>query len=878
MAFLRGGLAVKEVWIIRHALRHADVTATRTLCSETRDIKRYSTNKLNRRIKDTANAVIVGGGALGTATAYHLAKAGMKDVVLLEKTELTAGSTWHAAGLTTYYQAIVNMKKITLHSLKLYGEIARETGQQVGFHRPGSIRLAKVPERVDEFRYQMHRHGSHADKIPQRIVWPDEIQQLHPLINVDKILAGLYMEGDGHIDPYSLTQAYAIGARKYGAEIYQHSPVLGLKQTSDGKWDVETQHGTIRANHVVNAAGFWSREVGKMVGLDIPVLTVEHQYVVTASIPEVQAQPLELPVLRDLEGSYYVRQERTGLLIGPYEPAENMKMRLDWLDGVPPGFGRELFESDLDRIAENLEAAMELMPVLQTADIQTVLNGPMAFSPDSIGVVGPQQGLQNFWMINGVIGGIVWSAGLANYLAEWMINGEPPHDLIELDPARYGKWTTRDYLIAKITESYALNNLVGYPFEERHAGRPTERTSTAYQRMKERGAIFGHHGGWEQPNWFALPGDDASYKPSFYRTNWFEPVGRECKMVTERAGIIDLTPLGKFEIRGKDAEKLLDFLCACDLPQVGECKIAHMLTPSGKIYAELAVCKLADDRFFCINGAQAELHDIRWIEDHAFQGNFDVQITNITDDRACLGIAGPKSREILQQLTSTDLSHGALLPMGTKNFTVDGVDVFAIRASSTGELGYELYHDRKHTAKLYDTLLTAGDSFGIGDFGSYAVNAMRLEKGYRAWGRELTIDYNPYEAGLEEFLSPEKEANFIGKQTLPTLQENLSRKLVLLSVDCGKDNLDPIIYESVWSNGKVVGSTTSGAYSYSTKQSIAYAYLPLDLTSVGSKVEVEMMGNHYAATVIQEPIVESDSRSSPQKNQTVDEEVSAMFP
>ncbi|XP_070543169.1 dimethylglycine dehydrogenase, mitochondrial-like isoform X2 [Ptychodera flava] len=824
MAFIkRGGKLLKcapnfKVWVSRNTQRTLGVSSLKQLtgtdvnniqCKQTMS---YTTGGLQKRVKDDADTVIIGGGALGTSTAYHLAKAGIKDVVLLEKSELTAGATWHAAGLATYYQPVINLKRITWTSLMLYRQLAEETGQQVGFHRPGSIRLAATPARVDEFRYQMQRHGWHSH-IPQRIIEPDEIHRLNPLLNTDKILAGLYMEGDGHIDPYSLTQAYAIGARKYGAEIYQHSPVLGLKQTSDGKWDVETQHGTIRANRVVNAAGFWSREVGEMIGIEVPVVTTQHQYILTSSIPELKKLNREVPVIRDLDGSYYVRQERSGLLIGPYENQENMKLQDNWIDGVPPGFGRELFESDMDRLSEHLEAAMELIPALQTADIQTVINGPLAFSPDSVGLVGPYPGLKNYWMMCGVIGGIVYSGGLGKYLTDWIVSGEPPHDLIELDPARYGKWLTKEYITAKTRETYSFNNKLNHPFEERFAGRPTERTSGAYQKMKDRGAEFGLRSGWEVPNWFALPTDDKGYKPSFRRTNWFEPVGRECHTVMESAGIIDLSSTGKFTVRGKDASNLMNYLCATELPQVGMSHVAYMLTPSGKIYGELTVCRLAKDHFFCVSAAAAELHHIRWVEDHAFQGNFDVQITNITDDRACLGIAGPKSREVLQTLTSCDLSHQTFLPMGTRELLLDSIPVFAIRASDTGELGYELYHDKKHTAKLYDALLSAGDSYGIGDFGSYAANTMRMEKGYRTWGRELTVDYNPFETGLDEDIHP----------------------------------------------NKVIGNTTSGCYSYSTKQGIAYAYLPLNLTSVGSKVEVEMMGKPYAATVIPEPLLERES-------------------
>ncbi|XP_077998433.1 dimethylglycine dehydrogenase, mitochondrial-like [Glandiceps talaboti] len=819
--------------------------------------QRSVTGKLQERVNDTAETVIVGGGALGTGTAYHLTKAGMKNVMLLEKTELTAGSTWHAAGLTTFYQPIINVKDLVYQGLKLYEQLEGETGQPVGLHQPGSIRLAKTPERVDEFRYQMHRHGWH-NHIPQRIIWPEEIHKLHPLVNIDKVLAGLYMEGDGHIDPYSLTQAYAIGARKYGAEIYQQSPVLDLKQTSDGRWEVLTEHGTILSNRIVNATGLWSQDVGRMTGIEIPAMSVEHQYVVTSSIPEIESLGHELPVLRDLEDSYYLRQERTGFLIGPYEKDYKMKQQLPWLDGIPQGFGRELFDTDLDRISDNLDAAMELVPVLQNADIQTVVNGPMAFTPDSNGLVGPYPGLRNYWIINGMSGGIVWSGGLTKYLSDWILAGEPPQDLVDLDPSRYGKWTSREYLTAKTREVYGFINAISYPFEERFAGRPTKRVSGAYEKMKNRGAQFGLKAGWEQPNWFALSDDEKGQRLSFRRTNWFGPVGRECNLVMKNAGVIDLSSAGKFDIEGKDAYALLDSLCATNIPEVGESTVVHLLTHRGRIYSEITICRLAVNHFFCVTSSEAELHTIRWIEEQGILGKFEYKITNTSDKTACLGIVGPKSKSIVQELTDIDME--SLKPMQTKTINVAKIPVFVIRASVTGELGYELYHDRQHTSQLYDALLLTGHSHGMADFGSYAANTMRLEKGYRVWGRELTVDYNPYEAGIADYININKETDFIGKGVLGSLRDNLNRKSVLLSIDSKYDNVDPIGYETVWYKDQVVGNTTSGAYSYSTNQGIALAYLPLHLTAVGSQVYVEMLGKKYSAQVLEEPLLQGEIR------------------
>uniref|UniRef100_A0A8D1W960 Dimethylglycine dehydrogenase, mitochondrial n=1 Tax=Sus scrofa TaxID=9823 RepID=A0A8D1W960_PIG len=685
------------------------------------------------RWKDRAETVIIGGGCVGVSLAYHLAKAGMKDVVLLEKSELTAGSTWHAAGLTTYFHPGINLKKIHYDSIKLYEKLEEETGQVVGFHQPGSIRIATTPVRVDEFKYQMTRTGWHATE--QYIIGPEKIQEMFPLLNMNKILAGLYNPGDGHIDPYSLTMALAAGARKYGALLKYPAPVTSLKPRSDGTWDVETPQGSMRANRIVNAAGFWAREVGQMIGLEHPLIPVQHQYVVTSTIPEVKALKRELPVLRDLEGSYYLRQERDGLLFGPYESQEKMKLQDSWVtSGVPPGFGKELFESDLDRIMEHVEAAMEMVPVLKKADIINVVNGPITYSPDILPMVGPHQGVRNYWVAIGFGYGIIHAGGVGKYLSDWILHGEPPFDLIELDPNRYGKWTTTQYTEAKARESYGFNNIVGYPKEERFAGRPTQRVSGLYKTLKSK-CSMGFHAGWEQPHWFYKPDQDPGY---------------------------------------------------------------------------------------------------RWIEEEAVTGGYNVEIKNMTDVLGVLGVAGPHARKVLQKLTSEDLSDGAFKFLQTKAFKVANIPVTAIRISYTGELGWELYHRREDSAALYDIIMNAGQEEGIDNFGTYAMNALRLEKAFRAWGSE--------------------PADFIGKQALKQIKaKGLKRRLVCLTL--ATDDVDPEGNESIWYDGKVVGNTTSGSYSYSIQKSLAFAYVPVELSKVGQQVEVELLGKNYPATVIQEPLV-----------------------
>ncbi|XP_072166701.1 dimethylglycine dehydrogenase, mitochondrial-like [Diadema setosum] len=819
------------------------------------DTKTSATSgSLNKRWKDKAETLIIGGGAVGTAIAYSLAKAGMKDVVLLEKTELTAGSTWHAAGLTTAFNGVINIKKLHYDSLQLFSQLEEETGQAVGFHTPGSIRILETPTRMDEAQYQLTRQ--HWNQAYMALLTPEEVLEKCPIINIDKVLGGLHTIDEGHIDPYSLTQAFAIGARKYGADIYMPADVTGLEQRADGTWNVTTKQGTIHAQRVVNAAGFWAKEVAQMVGLEIPVISVHHQYMVTSTIPEVAALKQEIPVMRDLEGSYYMRMERDGLLCGPYEKAHKMVRQDDWaVNGVPPGFGKELFESDLDRLQEHVEAAMEMFPCFARGNIQSVVSGPIPYTPDIASLIGPSRGLKNFWMAAPFSYGIIHSGGVGRYLKDWIMDGEPPYDLIEADPDRYGKWCTLDYQRVKVSESYGMNNAVAFPKEERFAGRPTSRMSGAYGLMKERGAQFGFHAGWEQPHWFALEGDEAGYRPSFRRTNWHGPVRREYETVMDRAGVIDLTPFAKFEISGADATKLLDLVLANRLPSaIGGCVVGHMLTPRGKVYAEITVTKTGENQFFCITGSGSEIHDLRWMEQKAYENDLDVSFVNVTEEQGCLGLAGPSSRDILASLTDADVSEEGFKFMTAKNIVIGGVKCMALRITYTGELGWEIYHARSDTADLYKALLTAGEEYGIGDFGTYVMNVLRIEKGFRAWGAEMLVDNNPIEAGLSPFVKMKKEANFIGKDAVRKIKkEGLSRKVTLLKVDA--EDVDPEGNETIWQDGKVIGNTTSGCFSYHLDQPIAYAYLPMHLQEAGSKVEVELLGKKWPATVMKEPLV-----------------------
>lgn len=800
-------------------------------------------------VQEQADTVIIGGGIAGTSIAYHLARQGQKDVVLLEKTDLTAGSTWHAAGLTTAFQGVVNTKRLHYYSLNMYSQLAQETGQETGLHLCGSIRLATTPTRVDEMKYQITRQNH--QQAPACLLTPEQVLEHVPIANIDNILMGLYTPYDGHVDPYSLTQAIAKGARKYGAKVLQGTGVEGLRLREDGRWLVSTTKGDLLADRVVNAAGFWAKEVAKMAGRDLPLIPNHHQYLVTSTVPEVKALKKEIPVLRHLEGSFYLRMERDGLLIGPYESVESMKQCDDWVrDCVPKGFGKELFEPDLNRLEPHLEVAMDLIPCFAGASIQSVVNGPITYTPDVLPLLGPDL-LPNMWIAAGFSYGIVHGGGIGKYLADWIQNGEPPFELNECDPLRFGSWATDEFVMAKARESYGMNNAVTYPHEERFAGRPTERVSGAHQLLEGRGARMHFHSGWEQPAWFDPAGGKPEYRPSFRRTNWHAAVEGEVELVMTSAGIIDLTPFAKLRVEGPDAAAFLNYVTANKIPKVGRTVITHVLTPSGHVYAEFTVTRTKDDSFLVITGSGVELHDLRWLQEQARNGSWKVNFANQTDELGCLSVAGPKSKDILAKLSNA--FEGKFPFFSAKEVTLAGVEMLAMRLSYTGELGWELYHPCTHSAKLYEALLDAGKEHGVGDFGTLALNVMRQEKGFKMWGAEMNMNITITDAGLMPFVNMDK-GDFVGREAVvKLLQQRPERRLVQVKVDT--QDVDPIGDESVWLCGKQVGFTTSGCFSHHLQQSLAFVYLPAYLAVPGNQAQVELLGDLHTATVLDGPPV-----------------------
>ncbi len=584
-------------------------------------------------MKTHVRAVVIGGGAMGVGLLYHLTKEGWSDVVLVEKGELTSGSTWHAAGLVPHFIGSLNLAKIHLHGSELYKSLEAETGQATGWHGCGAIRLATSRDEVDWFHAvaQMLRIvGAEC-----HLIGPNEIKQLHPLLDVDGVLLGAYTPGDGHTDPASSTNAMAIGARQGGAEIYRRNRVVDIKRRPGGEWEVVTENGSIVAEHVVNAAGAFAARVGAMVGLEVPIANMVHQYLVTEPIPEVAALEKELPVVRDPRASCYYRQEKQGLIIGPYE-TEGVQA---WgLDGIDWSFDMELLPPDIDRLAPHLELAMQRIPAFGKAGIKQVVSGPITHSPDGTFLLGPAPGLKNYWMSCGASIGITQGPGAGKVLAEWMIDGQSEWNVREMDARRFGDWAVGDYCLAKSIDGYQQMYRVPYPGEHRDAGRPVK-TTPIYRKLKEQGAVYAEVFGWERPKWFAPKGEPEIY--SFRRTNWFEPVAEECRAVRERVGVLDLSSFAKYDVSGRDAEAFLNRVCANRMARrAGGIVLAHMLTDDGMIESEFTVTRLADDRFYVLSAAVAELRDLDFLVQSVGAGE-DVTIENLSEAYGMLVLSGP---------------------------------------------------------------------------------------------------------------------------------------------------------------------------------------------------------------------------------------------
>ncbi len=801
-------------------------------------------------MKSHARVVIVGGGVVGCAIAWHLVRAGCSDVLLLERADLTSGSTWHAAANIHAMHANASLARLQDYSLRLYDSLEEETGQSCGLHRCGGLYLATSTERLDELKVQRARARYLGQDF--EIIGVDDIQKLNPLVDTSRILGGMWGATDGHVDPSGVTHAFARGVRQAGGVIARNTPVTGFTRRRDGDWDVATPAGTVVAETIVNAAGLWAREVAAMAAYTLPLVPMEHQYVVTDDIAEVAAQEGEIPLTRDQDSEFYLRQEGNGMLLGCYE-----RDGVHWaIDGTPDDFGMELLPDDIDRISANMEAAIGIVPCLGSAGVKRVVNGPMMWSPDGAALVGPVPGKQGHFVAAGMIPGFSQSAGVGWALADWILEGVPPLDMMPLDVTRFGDWADRTFVLARSAETYSKRFAIGWPEEERESGRPV-RTSPVHDLLAQGGAVFGAAFGLERPLWFAGPGEEARDIPSFRRPNWFTAVGRECRALRRAVGMIEITGFARYEVEGPDATAFLDQLLACRLPRRhGRTVLAPMLNAAGGIIGDFTVTRLCDSAFWLVGSGAAEAFHLRHFAD--FLPRHDVTLRSITGDYGGFAIAGPKARTLLGRLTHDDVSNGALPFLAARDMEIAGMPAFVMRIAFTGDLGYEIHVGRDDLQSLYRALKTAGEDLELAACGARALDSLRLEKGYGRWGAEFTADTTPFEAGLGRFVAMDK-GDFIGRDALRKAHNQGPRyRLVTLLVDA--DDADAWGNEPVLMNGEVVGTVSSGGFGHHVGRSIALAYLDPGIELASPSLHVEILGELRRARVASKAPFDPDNK------------------
>ncbi|MDR6264248.1 FAD-dependent oxidoreductase [Roseobacter sp. N2S] len=795
-------------------------------------------------MKTHAQAVVIGGGLVGCSILYHLAKLGWRDVVLLERDELTSGSTWHAAANLHGLHDNNNISKIQYYTMNLYKELEQETGQGCGVFQPGSIYLAQTENREHQLRLQESKARYFGEKFYE--LTPEQALEKNPFLNLDGVRCIMFEEDGGNVDPSGVTQAYATGARQMGAEIHRFCPATATLQQPDGSWIVETPKGNIHTQWVVNVGGLWAREVAAMAGVKLPLQPTEHQYLVTETIPEIAAMDRRLPSVADRDGEYYMRQEGNGLLIGAYE--KNLKFWAE--EGTPAGFGHELFDGDLDRIMDNLERAMERVPVAATAGIKRVINGPMIWSPDSAALYGPVPELKNYFCCCGIIPGFSQSGGLGLMSAQWIIQGEPEFDMFPWDLTRFGHWADKKFTMEKVADQYSKRFAIHFPFEERQAGRET-RVRPIYQRQKQMGAVHGLNYGWEHPLWYAGAGIEGRESYGYTRQDWFEPVGRECRNLRENVGVVDVSNFGKYEIKGAGAAGWIDRIIANHVPkQVGRSCLTPMLGIRGGIAGDFTVTKLAEDHFFMIGTGIGERYHQRYFQMVPLPEGTTFE--TVTDAYCGVNVAGPKSRELLSRLTQEDLSNTGWPFMRSRKFTIAGIEAIGIRVSFTGDLGWEIYVAEADQAKLWDALFETGKDLGIMPVGGRSLGCLRIEKGYGSWSREYSPEYWPQEVGFERLIKMDKP-EFLGREAYAAIMDNPPReKLVCLSIET--DNADSSGGEPIFlPDGTPVGRISSGAYGFSVGKSCALAFVKTAHATPGTVLDVAVLGRPHKGIILAEP-------------------------
>jgi len=805
-------------------------------------------------MKTHARVVVIGGGVVGVSTLYHLALKGWTDAVLLERSELTAGSTWHAAGLLPLFNMSYTVGQLHKYSVDLYKRLPAETGQDVSFHVTGNLRLATCSERMDE--YQKYCGTANTIGVPFQVIGPEQVRDLWPLIELgdgaatSKIVGALYHPDDGHIAPADLTMALRKGARALGAEINEQTEVTAVQRTPSGEWHLTTSKGEIVAEHVVCATGNYARQTGRMFGLNVPSIPVEHQYIVYDESPELkayrQAGGRELAVLRESDQSYYLREERMGWILGPYEAGAPAR----FADGVPDWFGKSLLEGDLDRLLPHVEAAQRRVPSLADCGIKDIVNGPIAYTPDGSPLIGPAWNARNLWLNEGHSFGITAAGGSGWQLAEWIVEGEPGIDMLAVDPRRYGPYTGKRYVVQKNEETYRNVFVIHFPDEERADARPAK-TSPVYDKLARMGAVFGQRYGWERANWFAPAGVPAQDKWSFRRSNYFAHVGNEALRLRQHVGVIDLTPFTKHEVTGPGAESWLDGLVANKVPtKIGRIALCHALTQRGGIRSEFTITKIGEQHFYVVSAGAAERYDSDYLR-QSLPRDGSVTLQNVTMSRGVFVLAGPRSRDVLAKLVDTPLDNAAF-PWLTGQVAEVGLatEVYLLRVNFVGALGWELHFPIEYAHHLFDALFTAGNEFNIGMTGMRAMESLRLEKSYRMWGSDLTSDYTPYEAGLDRFVRLSKRT-FIGKEALEKqLAAGVANRFITFEVHGVKD-ADALGNEPLFdSKGNIIGRATAGCYGHALRKSLGLGYIKPEFAAVGSDIEIEILGERKRATVL----------------------------
>ena len=795
-------------------------------------------------MKSHARVVIVGGGIMGVGLLYHLALEGWTDIALVEKGELTSGSTWHAAGQCPHFNSSLNMTKVHVYGTELYPKLEELTGHAVSWHGCGGLRLATTDEEVNWLKYV---YGiSRLAGYECEIIGPSEIKQYHPFLDPFGVKAAFRTVTDGHVAPADVTNAMAAGARKLGAEIYRRTRVMDIKLLPTGEWLVVTDKGNITCEHVVNAAGSYADVVGAWTGHNVPIANMLHHYLITEPVQELADFGPELPVVRDPYSHAYLREETNGILIGPYETAE---AHVCW-DGKPPAwdFESELVAPELDRLMPWLEKAGERFPLFNKAGLKSVISGAITHTPDGVYLSGPAHGPKNYWMHCGASIGICQGGGAGKYLAQWMVHGQAEINMREFDPRRFGNWATKDYTEEVSVADYHHMYYCYKPGEQHTVGRDLRR-SPLHDRLKAEGAQFSQIFGWERARWYDHSGRGEDF--SFKRSNWFEAVKAEALAVRERVGLMDLSTFSKFEVTGPDAKTFLDRICANRIPEKdGGVILGHLLNENGFIESEITVTRLGPEHFYVLSAAAAQHHDFDQLSWRLTEGEA-VIITDVTDDFGVLVLAGPRARDVLQPLTETDLSNAGFRWLTGKAATVAGIaGVRLVRVNYVGELGWELHCPMAEMPKLFDALMASGKPHGMALFGTYAMNSLRMEKGYRGWGSELTAEIDMFEASMERFIRLDKP-DFIGRAaSLRRQQQGARMKLVYLEI--AATDSDSMGNEPVYQGDRLVGLTTGGAYGHAVAKSLAFAYLPPDMTEPGTTLEVMMFGERRPAVILPE--------------------------